>query len=126
MVETIGILIVRLIERSKALKIGCQQYPPRSPRTPTQKQTARFLREANRFELAKCVDLIEKTNLPFMLGFNRRYDPNFSALRNRVVLEKELQNVHMLHITSREHPLPNFSVLENQWRNVPRHGKMDI
>ena len=47
----------------------------------------------------ECQSQIEKTGLPVMIGFNRRFDPNFSALQNALV-GGEIGKPELLSITS--------------------------
>ena len=34
--------------------------------------------------IEKCLAVVEKAKVPLMIGFHRRYDPNFSALEKRL------------------------------------------
>ena len=47
----------------------------------------------------ECQPQIEKTGIPVMIGFNRRFDPNFSALQNALV-GGEIGKPELLSITS--------------------------
>jgi myo-inositol 2-dehydrogenase/D-chiro-inositol 1-dehydrogenase len=50
------------------------------------------------------IDRVRATGLTFQVGFNRRFDHNFMALR-RAVLEGKVGGVHMVKVTSRD-PAP--------------------
>jgi myo-inositol 2-dehydrogenase/D-chiro-inositol 1-dehydrogenase len=46
-----------------------------------------------------CLDVVSKTGVPVMIGFNRRFDPNFSAIKASVVAG-EVGKPELLSITS--------------------------
>lgn len=48
-----------------------------------------------------CLKVVEKTGTKLMLGFNRRFDPHFAAVR-QAVAEGRIGKVEMVHITSRD------------------------
>ena len=48
-----------------------------------------------------CVEEVERAGVPFMIGFNRRFDPNFRSLREALV-RGEVGLVEALTITSRD------------------------
>ena len=48
-----------------------------------------------------CLDVVQRAGVPLMIGFNRRFDPNFSALRKRVA-EGAIGPLEILSITSRD------------------------
>ena len=55
-------------------------------------------------ELARvdaCVEEVERAGVPFMIGFNRRFDPSFRSLREALV-RGEVGRVEALTITSRD------------------------
>lgn len=59
-------------------------------------------------DLAKIKEVKEalsKTNLKFQVGFNRRFDHNFEAVREAVVSGK-IGDLHMLHVTARDPEAP--------------------
>lgn len=64
----------------------------------------------------RCVDVLRSTKVPFLLGFNRRFDPHFAALKKRLN-QGEIGNMEMLHITSRDPAPPPLSY-------VPTSGGM--
>ena len=51
-----------------------------------------------------CLSIVEKTGVPMMVGFNRRFDPNFSALKARID-RGIVGSVEIVTITSRD-PAP--------------------
>ncbi len=51
-------------------------------------------------------DALEGKNLKYQVGFNRRFDRNFMALREKVV-NGEIGDVHIVKITSRDPEPPN-------------------
>ena len=48
-----------------------------------------------------CLDVIKKTGAIFQIGFNRRFDPNFRALKRRIEAQ-EIGSVEQVIITSRD------------------------
>ncbi|HEV2559382.1 MAG TPA: inositol 2-dehydrogenase [Microvirga sp.] len=48
-----------------------------------------------------CLDVVERAGIPLMIGFNRRFDPHFSALRRRLA-EGEAGEVEIVTILSRD------------------------
>ncbi|UPG74691.1 inositol 2-dehydrogenase (plasmid) [Roseomonas gilardii subsp. gilardii] len=54
--------------------------------------------------IAACLDVVEKAGVPLMIGFNRRFDPNFAELRRRLV-EGMVGEVEMVTVISRD-PAP--------------------
>ncbi len=48
-----------------------------------------------------CLDAVRRAGVPLMIGFNRRFDPSFAALRRRV-LAGEIGAVETVTITSRD------------------------
>ncbi len=47
----------------------------------------------------QCLDAVDKTGVPVMIGFNRRFDPNFSAIRASIAAG-EIGKPELLSITS--------------------------
>jgi len=68
---------------------------------------------ANKFEdVKKCYELSEKLNIPLFCAFNRRFDPSFNNIKNRVSnSKKELGNIQIIKTCSRDSPLPSISYL---------------
>lgn len=58
-----------------------------------------------------CLKILKEYEVPFLLGFNRRYDANFSELKKRLT-EGEIGSVQMVSITSRDHPSPSLAYLK--------------
>jgi len=54
--------------------------------------------------IKKAIDAVEKAGVKFMIGFNRRFDPNFLKIKS-MVEEGKIGEVHILKITSRD-PAP--------------------
>src|SRR6516165_710660 len=48
-----------------------------------------------------CLEVVKQTNATLMVGFNRRFDPNFAALRRRVA-EGAIGALEIVSITSRD------------------------
>jgi myo-inositol 2-dehydrogenase / D-chiro-inositol 1-dehydrogenase len=48
-----------------------------------------------------CLEVVKQTNATLMVGFNRRFDPNFASLRKRVA-EGAIGALEILSITSRD------------------------
>lgn len=59
----------------------------------------------------KCYKEAEKANLPLFCAFNRRFDPAFFNLRERLK-NGELGKIHCINTTSRDSPLPPMSYLK--------------
>jgi myo-inositol 2-dehydrogenase / D-chiro-inositol 1-dehydrogenase len=51
--------------------------------------------------IRKCLKLVEKAGHPLMIGFNRRFDPNFAAVQARIEAG-EIGNVELVTILSRD------------------------
>src|SRR5215212_8357931 len=52
-----------------------------------------------------CLAAVKKAKVPMFVGFNRRFDPSFSALRSRIA-RGEIGEVEQVIITSRDPGLP--------------------
>lgn len=52
-------------------------------------------------EIRKTLEAVEKGGIKLQVGFNRRFDPHFMALREGVV-KKKVGDLHMIKITSRD------------------------
>jgi len=61
--------------------------------------------DLNLERVASCLKMVEETGARLMVGFNRRFDPHFSALKNAVV-EGKIGQVEMINITSRDPGAP--------------------
>jgi myo-inositol 2-dehydrogenase/D-chiro-inositol 1-dehydrogenase len=57
-----------------------------------------------------CLDVVKETAATLMVGFNRRFDPNFAALRRRVA-EGAIGAVEIVSITSRDPSPPPVSYI---------------
>jgi myo-inositol 2-dehydrogenase/D-chiro-inositol 1-dehydrogenase len=62
-------------------------------------------------EVDRVVDLVEQSGVPFMVGFNRRFDPGHAAVRHAIT-SGEIGEVHLVRITSRDPQLPPRAYLE--------------
>ncbi len=51
--------------------------------------------------VAKCLDVVKECNVPLALGFNRRFDPNFQALKAQMDGGK-IGNCELIILTSRD------------------------
>ena len=58
-----------------------------------------------------CLPVVEKAGVPLMIGFNRRFDPNFAALRQRLG-DGEVGDIEMVTIISRDPAPPPVSYIE--------------
>lgn len=58
-----------------------------------------------------CLQVAEKAGVPLMIGFNRRFDPNFSALQQRV-RAGDIGDVELVTIISRDPAPPPVSYIE--------------
>ncbi len=59
-----------------------------------------------------CLKTVEKNKTPLMIGFNRRFDPNFASLQKRV-REGAVGNVEMATIISRDPAPPPASYVKS-------------
>lgn len=66
---------------------------------------------SNTKQVLACKELIDAKTVPFLLGFNRRFDPSIAGLYQRVC-EGEVGTVQSVSIVSRDHPLPPFAYLK--------------
>jgi len=58
-----------------------------------------------------CLPVVEKAGVPLLIGFNRRYDPNFRALEQRL-RGGDIGDVEILTIISRDPAPPPVSYIE--------------
>ena len=58
-----------------------------------------------------CLKVVEDSGQPLLVGFNRRFDPSFAALKHRVDAG-EVGDVEMVSITSRDPGLPPLEYLK--------------
>src|SRR4029078_11734791 len=61
--------------------------------------------------IEKCLAVVEKAKVPLMIGFHRRYDPNFSALKKRL-RKGEAGDVEIVTITCRDPAPPPVAYIE--------------
>ncbi len=57
-----------------------------------------------------CLDVVKQTNATLMIGFNRRFDPNFASLQKRVA-EGAIGALEIVSITSRDPSPPPVSYI---------------
>lgn len=57
-----------------------------------------------------CLRAVERAGVPLFVGFNRRFDPSFAALRNRL-FDGEVGKLEILTITSRDPSPPPLSYI---------------
>ncbi|PWK62328.1 inositol 2-dehydrogenase [Roseicyclus mahoneyensis] len=57
-----------------------------------------------------CLDAVQKAGVPFLTGFNRRFDPNFASLRARI-RDGAIGAVELVTITSRDPAPPPVSYI---------------
>ena len=62
-------------------------------------------------EILDVKSLVTKKSLNLHIGFNRRYDPDFSELK-RHILNNEIGDLHMIKITSRDPAPPPISYIK--------------
>ncbi len=58
-----------------------------------------------------CIEVVEAEGVPFLTGFNRRFDPNFASLRARIAAG-DIGAVELVTITSRDPAPPPISYIE--------------
>ena len=62
-------------------------------------------------EIMEVKSLVDSKNLNLHIGFNRRFDPDFSSLKSSVV-SGEIGDIHMIKIISRDPSPPPISYIE--------------
>ena len=62
-------------------------------------------------KIETCRQALEKSKVPFLLGFNRRFDPHHSVMEERIQLG-EIGSVEYIHITSRDCPFPPLAYIK--------------
>jgi myo-inositol 2-dehydrogenase/D-chiro-inositol 1-dehydrogenase len=60
--------------------------------------------------IRRCLDVVAKTRAPLMVGFNRRFDPNFAALQSRLAAGA-IGEIEIVAITSRDPGPPPLSYI---------------
>lgn len=65
----------------------------------------------NRANTANCYEMAKKVGRPLFCAFNRRFDPSYSAVRDKV-RKGEVGHVHMIKTVSRDSPLPTIDYLK--------------
>lgn len=58
-----------------------------------------------------CYETAKKVDKPLFCAFNRRFDPSYSTVRNRV-RSGEVGHVHIIKTVSRDSPLPSLEYLK--------------
>jgi myo-inositol 2-dehydrogenase/D-chiro-inositol 1-dehydrogenase len=61
--------------------------------------------------IERCLPVVEKAGVPLMIGFNRRYDPNFSSLEKRL-RAGAVGDIELITIVSRDPAPPPVSYIE--------------
>jgi myo-inositol 2-dehydrogenase / D-chiro-inositol 1-dehydrogenase len=61
--------------------------------------------------IEECLPVVEKAGVPLMIGFNRRFDPNFAGLEKRI-RAGEIGDVELVTIISRDPGAPPVSYIE--------------
>jgi len=61
--------------------------------------------------IVRCLNVVEKAGAPLMIGFNRRFDPNFASLRRRLA-DGEVGDVELVTILSRDPGPPPVSYIK--------------
>lgn len=59
----------------------------------------------------KCYETARKIGKPLFCAFNRRFDPSYSVVRDRV-RNGEVGHVHVIKTVSRDSPLPSIDYLK--------------
>lgn len=70
-----------------------------------------------------CLAAVRKAGVPMLVGFNRRFDPNFAAVKERIV-NGAIGNVEQVIISSRDPGLPPIAYLKvsgGQFRDMTIH-----
>ena len=61
--------------------------------------------------VSACLEVVKQTGAKLMIGFNRRFDPNFASLHKRIA-DKAIGKVELVQITSRDPGPPPISYIE--------------
>jgi myo-inositol 2-dehydrogenase/D-chiro-inositol 1-dehydrogenase len=61
--------------------------------------------------IERCLKVVEGAGTPLMIGFNRRFDPNFASLRKRLA-DGEVGDVELVTILSRDPGPPPVSYIQ--------------
>ncbi|WP_316863119.1 inositol 2-dehydrogenase [uncultured Cohaesibacter sp.] len=67
--------------------------------------------DLNMDKVRECVAAVEKAGVKMMIGFNRRFDLNFDAVKKNI-RNGEIGEVELVQITSRDPEAPSISYLE--------------
>src|SRR5690606_3685871 len=74
--------------------------------------------------IEQCLEVADKSGVPLMIGFHRRYDPNFAALERRL-RAGEIGEPEIITIACRDPSAPPVSYIERSWgldRDMMIHG----
>ena len=63
-------------------------------------------------KVKNCLKVLKENKTPFMIGFNRRFDPHFQSLKNSLK-QGEIGEIEVLIITSRDPALPPIEYLKH-------------
>jgi myo-inositol 2-dehydrogenase/D-chiro-inositol 1-dehydrogenase len=72
-------------------------------------------------QVDRALAAVEAAGVPFMIGFNRRFDPGHKSVRDRVA-DGSVGDLHVLRITSRDPCGAAAGVRRGERRDLPRHG----
>lgn len=61
--------------------------------------------DPNKDKIREVLDVVEKAGVKFQVGFNRRFDHNFKAIKDRVVAG-DIGEPHLIRVTSRDPDAP--------------------
>ena len=67
-----------------------------------------------------CLKVVARTGAQLMVGFNRRFDPHFRAVR-KAIDDGSVGKVEMVNITSRDPGAPPVDYISALGRHLPRH-----
>ena len=65
----------------------------------------------NAQELEEIIELARQSSKPFIVGYQRRVDPNFRELRRQVQESESIGAIRLVKCTSRDNPLPPLEYL---------------
>jgi len=68
--------------------------------------------DLNISKVKTCLKVLKENKTPFMIGFNRRFDPHFQSLKNSLK-RGEIGEIEVLIITSRDPELPPIEYLKH-------------
>ena len=76
-------------------------------------------------QIDRAYALAKERNVPLLTGYQRRFDPNFSAVAEQVK-SSDIGDVHVMRSTSRDNPVPSVEFLKTSGGIIHDCGSHDI